>query len=55
MSNVFDFGMVATFSRREGRFFVRTEGPDGRDAEFEVRCTFAYELADLARIGLPEK
>ncbi|MEK1852062.1 MAG: tetratricopeptide repeat protein [Phyllobacterium sp.] len=36
-------GIVSTFFRRDGRFFVRTEGSDGRSSEFEVRYTFAYE------------
>ncbi|MBB3398129.1 MULTISPECIES: tetratricopeptide repeat protein [unclassified Rhizobium] len=45
-------GIVTTFSRREGRFFVKTEGPDGNEGEFEVKYTFAYEplqqyLADI--------
>src|SRR5277367_2007621 len=26
-------GVVATFSHRDGRFFVRTAGPDGRQGE----------------------
>lgn len=37
-------GVVTTFSRRGGRFFVRTEGQDGRQGDFEVKYTFAlYE------------
>lgn len=36
-------GVSATFSRRDGRFFVNTEGPDGKPGEFEVKYTFAYE------------
>ncbi|MBW9115483.1 hypothetical protein JNB88_17710 [Rhizobium cauense] len=36
-------GIVTTFHRRDGRFFVRTEGSDGAEAEFQVRYTFAYE------------
>ncbi|KRB56609.1 hypothetical protein ASE04_28870 [Rhizobium sp. Root708] len=36
-------GVVTTFFRRDGRFLVRTEGPDGKEAEFEVKYTFAYE------------
>ncbi len=36
-------GVVTTFSRQDGRFFVRTEGPDGGLADFEVRYTFAHE------------
>lgn len=35
-------GIVTSFSRRSGRFFVRTEGPDGKQEEFEVKYTFAY-------------
>ncbi|MBB4290746.1 putative CXXCH cytochrome family protein [Rhizobium leguminosarum] len=36
-------GVATTFSRRDGRFFVRAEGPDGKETEFEVKYTFAYE------------
>jgi predicted CXXCH cytochrome family protein len=36
-------GIVTTFSKRGSQYFVRTEGPDGREAEFQVKYTFAYE------------
>jgi len=36
-------GVVTTFTRRDDRFFVNTEGADGNQAEFEVKYTFAYE------------
>ncbi|TDW36750.1 putative CXXCH cytochrome family protein [Rhizobium azibense] len=36
-------GIVTIFSRRDGRFFVRTQGPDGKQGEFDVKYTFAYE------------
>ncbi|MEH7900901.1 multiheme c-type cytochrome [Rhizobium laguerreae] len=36
-------GVVTTFNRRDGRFFVNTEGADGGEGEFEVKYTFAYE------------
>ncbi|WP_282438160.1 tetratricopeptide repeat protein [Ensifer adhaerens] len=36
-------GISAEFFRRDGRFFVRTEGAEGRQADFEVKYTFAYE------------
>jgi len=36
-------GIATTFSMRDGRFFVRTQGSDGKPAEFEVKYTFAYE------------
>jgi predicted CXXCH cytochrome family protein len=35
--------IVTNFFRRDGRSFVRTEGPDGKQTEFEVKYTFAYE------------
>jgi predicted CXXCH cytochrome family protein len=45
-------GLFSTFFRRDKRFFVRAEGPDGKQAEFEVKYTFANEplqqyLADI--------
>jgi predicted CXXCH cytochrome family protein len=33
-------GVTSTFFRRDGKFFVRTEGPDGKPGEFEVAYTF---------------
>jgi len=36
-------GFVTRFFRHDGGFFVRTEGPDGKEADFEVKYTFAYE------------
>jgi predicted CXXCH cytochrome family protein len=36
-------GVLTTFFKRRGEYFVRTEGPDGKQAEFQVRYTFAYE------------
>ncbi|MDX2385830.1 tetratricopeptide repeat protein [Sinorhizobium medicae] len=38
-----DVGIAADFFRRDDRFFVRTEGPDGRQSDYEVKYTFAYE------------
>ncbi len=36
-------GVKAAFFRRDGQFIVRTEGDDGKQADFEVKYTFAYE------------
>lgn len=36
-------GILTTFFKRGGQFFVRTEGPDGKESEFQVKYTFAYE------------
>jgi predicted CXXCH cytochrome family protein len=35
-----DLGQTARFFRRNGRFMVTTEGPDGKPADFEIRYTF---------------
>ena len=44
-------GAVTTFFEREGRAFVRTPGPDGRVADFEVAYTFGF--APLQQVLLP--
>ena len=36
-------GVTTTFSRRDGRFFVRTDGADGRLQDFPVEYTFGVE------------
>jgi len=33
-------GITSTFFRRDGRFYVNTDGPDGRPADFEIEYTF---------------
>ncbi len=34
------FGVTSTFTRRDGNFFVRTDGPDGQLADFQIKNTF---------------
>jgi predicted CXXCH cytochrome family protein len=36
-------GVQANFFRRDDRYFVRTEGADGKPADFKVTYTFGYE------------
>ena len=36
-------GVISRFFTRDGRFFVNTEGPDGRLADFELAYTFGAE------------
>jgi tetratricopeptide (TPR) repeat protein len=36
-------GVTSRFSTRQGRFFVRTDGRDGKIGEFEVKYTFGIE------------
>ena len=47
------FGVTSQFFRRDGKFVVRTDGPDGKLADFEVRHTFGvYPLQQyLVDIG----
>ncbi len=33
-------GVTSRFFRRDGRFFVNTDGPDGKPADFELKYTF---------------
>jgi tetratricopeptide (TPR) repeat protein len=33
-------GVTSRFFRRDGRFFVNTDGPDGKHRDFEIRYTF---------------
>jgi predicted CXXCH cytochrome family protein len=46
-------GIVSQFFRRGDRFFVRTDGPDGKLADFEVGYTFGYEPLQQYLISLP--
>lgn len=40
----FDYaGVTSTFFQRDGKYFVRTDGPDGALADFEVAYTFGVE------------
>ena len=34
------FGVTSRFFKRGGKFFVNTEGPDGKPADFEIKYTF---------------
>jgi len=33
-------GTTTQFAKRDGKFFVRTDGPDGKTGDFEVKYTF---------------
>jgi Flp pilus assembly protein TadD len=46
-------GVASTFFRRDGRFFVRTDGPDGRLADFEIRYTFGFTPLQQYLIEMP--
>jgi tetratricopeptide (TPR) repeat protein len=46
-------GTTSSFFRRDGRFFVNTEGPDGRAADFEVKYAFGVDPLQQYLIELP--
>ena len=46
-------GVTSNFLRRDGKYFVRTDGPDGKLAEFEVKYTFGLEPLQQYLVELP--
>jgi len=48
-----NFGVTSEFFRRDGKFIVRTDGPDGKLADFEVRHTFGVYPLQQYLIELP--
>src|SRR5258708_7735285 len=46
-------GVVTTFLRRDGRFFLRTAGPDGRPGEFEIAFTVGVAPLQQYLVQMP--
>ena len=46
-------GVASRFFRRDGKYFVRTDGPDGKLADFEVKYTFGLEPLQQYLVELP--
>ncbi|HML29973.1 MAG TPA: multiheme c-type cytochrome [Hyphomicrobium sp.] len=53
-STFVDANVTTTFFRRDGKFWVRTDGPDGKLAEFEIRYTFGVFPLQQYLIALPK-
>src|SRR5262247_569506 len=50
----FVYGAItSTFFQREGRYMVRTDGPDGKLADFEIKYTFGVRPLQQYLIELP--
>jgi predicted CXXCH cytochrome family protein len=47
------FGVTSRFFRRDGRFFVNTEGPDGALHDYEIKYTFGWTPLQQYLIELP--
>ncbi len=51
---IFEYGdITARFYRRDGGFYVNTQGPDGELAEFEIAYTFGFEPLQQYLIPFP--
>jgi hypothetical protein len=46
-------GVTSTFFRRDGKFLVRTDGPDGKPAEFEIAYTFGVDPVQQYLVPFP--
>src|SRR5690242_18736210 len=46
-------GIVSTFYRRDGKFFVNTDGADGKLADFEVSYTFGLYPLQQYLVAFP--
>ena len=47
-------GVTSTFFRRDGRYWVNTDGPDGKPADFEIRYTFGVYPLQQYLIGFAD-
>jgi tetratricopeptide (TPR) repeat protein len=47
-------GVTSTFFQRDGSFFVRTDGPDGRLSEFKIAYTFGVDPLQQYLIEFPK-
>lgn len=45
--------VTSSFFQRDGKYFVRTDGPDGKLADFEVKYTFGLEPLQQYLVELP--
>lgn len=46
-------GVRTRFTTRDGKFFVRTDGPDGKLADFQVEYTFGISPLQQYLVALP--
>jgi tetratricopeptide (TPR) repeat protein len=47
------FGVTSTFFKKDGRFYVRTDGPDGKLQEFEIAYTFGVRPLQQYLVRFP--
>ena len=47
------FGVKSRFFKRDGKYFVHTEGPDGEMQDFEIKYTFGIEPMQQYMVEFP--
>ncbi|HXV62596.1 MAG TPA: tetratricopeptide repeat protein [Vicinamibacteria bacterium] len=47
-------GVTSTFSKRDGKFLVETDGPDGQLAEYEIEYTFGADPLQQYLVAFPK-
>jgi tetratricopeptide (TPR) repeat protein len=47
------FGVTSTFFRRDGKFFARTDGPDGEFHDYEIAYVFGFDPLQQYLIAFP--
>jgi hypothetical protein len=48
------FGVKSRFFRNDGKFFVETDGPDGKLASFEIKYTFGVDPLQQYLVEFPD-
>jgi predicted CXXCH cytochrome family protein len=48
------FGVTSTFYKGDGKFFVRTDGPDGELHDYEIKYTFGFTPLQQYLIEFPD-
>jgi hypothetical protein len=48
------YGVRSRFFRKDGRFFVETDGPDGKFANFQVKYTFGFDPLQQYLVEFPD-
>ena len=48
------YGVTSRFFRKDGKFFVETDGPDGKLATFEIKYTFGVDPLQQYLIEFPD-
>jgi hypothetical protein len=46
-------GVTSTFYKRDGKFFVRTDGPDGKLRKYEISYTFGADPLQQYLVAFP--